>query len=615
MTEPRARRWKLPIEVIALLAIAVFVIATRIRYIRHGMCFDDPTWYFHFGRRILEGDVPYRDFVFQVGALPLYVDALAQWVFGSIYAASLYAAVAVVIARVFVTWLLIRRLAGTGAASVLAVYCALDPTFSLQAHHWSTQYAALFITLAGYGFVRAVQATGRGVERNLVLAGAMMALVITTRQSAAMMMALAGFGTAAVLWVRGEFFDRRRFAALAIGYAGCLVVVALLLASQGALGAAIQQMFLDAPAKKGVHGTAAVLDAISGGALVAGDGFRWWSGFLMYLGVPAAVSAAILWLGSRRDPISPGHVAMAVMPVALLVGLATRYATLGWFTDLPRTFLTVAISLAVLSPDRLRRWTGLEPLLVVGLGALPLASDFALEMSFPGRGWGDLPALVSGALVLCLATPRLSQRTKLTLCAGFAVMGMVHVAVCLRARINPFAQADSIDGSMRESKYAVAHPMLEGMRVTRNRRAGLTWLVATVPPGSTCFVYGNMPVLYSLLGCTNPTQLDSTAGDFITAADANRATAILRANPPEFIVTQERAWMNPPLTDDPSVANYTGLNPPASRAIHGGLRALIDRYESLGTAGEAMGPELAALSAIQRDHLDTVRIYRRKPAP
>jgi hypothetical protein len=48
----------------------------------------------------------------------------------------------------------------------------------------------------------------------------------------------------------------------------------------------------------------------------------------------------------------------------------------------------------------------------------------------------------------------------------------------------------------------------------------------------TCFVYGIVPILYDLVECKNPTMIDVTIPDFITAADAEHALAILRTQPP-----------------------------------------------------------------------------------
>lgn len=599
-------------DAVAFVVIATVVIVTRLHYVRHGLCFNDPSWFFHFGRRIAHGDVPYRDFVFQVGPLPLYVDAGFQRVFGETYAASLDAAIGLTIVRVFVMWLLIKRIAGWRAAAFVAVFCAFEPTFA-TAHHWSTQYAQLFVVLSGVFFVVASDAQGRRALVYFALAGASAALVVSARQSAATMIGLVVFTSTAILLVRKQGITRNRFVALWAGYAGALVVVFGGLALAGALGPAVQQMFLDAPAKKGIHGWGAVLDAISGGSLVDPN-FSWWGGLLFWLGLPLAIVGAAVYLGRRETDLSAGAVAMSVIPIGLLIGLSMRTASLNFLSDVPRTFLTAMTLFAVLTPERLRRWFGLEPLVAIGLAAVPLASDMALEMSFPGRGWGDAPSLMTGALLVSLASSRLPGRVKTLICAALAIMALVIFTEIVRAHANPFAQIDSADGTIRENKYKVDHPLLAGMRIHAARKTTIQWLIATIPPGSTCFIYGNMPVLYDLLSCRNPTRVDTTAADFITADDAEEAAAILRKDPPEFLIAHEQQWMNPPLTLDlhGDLAQYDGLNPRASRAVHLGVRAILDQYESLGTIGEHLDEAQLKQISVQRDVISAVRIYRRK---
>jgi hypothetical protein len=604
---------RIPIDLVVLLAIAILVVVTHRPYIRRGMCFNDPSWYFHFGQRALAGDVPYRDYIFQVGPLPVYVDAAFQSIFGSKYIASMYAALFIKIIRIFVAWSIARRLANRPAAALLIIFCAFDPLFSF-AHHWSTHYAQLFFTLAGLFFVLASRNEGRRALLYLALAGCSAALVVSARQSSAVMIGVTLLGATAILTWRKEYFTRQRFIALWAGFAGGLILVFGVLAIAGAAGDAIQQMFLDAPAKKGVHGVAAILDAISGGALVAGPDFKWWSGFLVFLGAPCLVVGLSVYIASRKGELSAGATGMMIVPIALLVGFYTRYSTLAFFSDVPRIFLSVTVAFAVLAPARLRTWFGLEPLVAIGLGALPLASDWALEMSFPGRGWGDAPALVVGTILVSLASTRIPLRVKTALCAALAVAGLTHVIVLLRAGYNPFAKDTAGDGSLAETRFKVRNPATAGLVINESRKKALEWMQSQVTPNSSCFVYANLPVLYTLLDCRNPTRVDSTAADFITADDANTAIATLRANPPDFIIAHEKSWMSPPLTLDleGKLEHYDGLNPKASHALHIGLRSLLADYESVGTVAEAIGPELTKQAALQWDLIDATRIYRRK---
>jgi hypothetical protein len=614
-TAGRSRAWTVAIrgDALALVVIATVVVVSRLHYVRHGLCFNDPTWFFHFGRRIVHGDVPYRDFIFQVGPLPIYLDAAAQRIFGETYAASLDAAIALTIVRVFVMWLLIKRLAGWPSAALIAVFCAFEPTFA-TAHHWSTQYAQLFVVLSGLFFVCAARAQGRRELIYLALAGASAALVISARQSAGIMVGLVLAATTVILTVKREL-GRRSLIALGAGFAAGVVMLLAGLALAGALGPAIQQMFLDAPEKKGVHGLAAVLDAISGGSLVDGNFRHWWTGLLFWLGLPIAIVAGTAYLTARQRELSASTAGLLVVPAALVLGLVMRFASLNLITDLPRTFLMTVTVFAVVMPDRLRRWFGLEPLVAIGLAALPVASDMALEMSFPGRGWGDAPSLMTGAVVVSLATARLSGRCKTAISAAFACAALGMFGAVVHNKGNPFAQIDSADGTLTENHYRSNHPLLPGIRIHAARKKTIEWLTSQVPAGSTCFVYGNMPVLYDLLSCRNPTRIDTTAADFITAADAEQAAAALHDHPPDFLIAHEQQWMNPPLSLDlhGDLAQYDGLNPPASRAMHLGARAILDQYESLGTIGEHLDEAERKQIGIQRDVVTAIRIYRRKP--
>src|SRR5262249_39362278 len=159
--------------------------------------------------------------------------------------------------------------------------------------------------------------------------------------------------------------------------------------------------------------------------------------------------------------------------------------SLNLITDMPRTFLMTLTVFAATMPERLRRWFGLEPLVAVGLAALPLASDMALEMSFPGRGWGDGPSLMTGAVVVSLASVRLSGRLKTVVSAALAAAALGMSGAIIHNGANPFAQIDSADGTLVENHYHIDHPLLRGMRIHAARKRTIEWLTSQIPAGST----------------------------------------------------------------------------------------------------------------------------------
>jgi len=241
-------------------------------------------------------------------------------------------------------------------------------------------------------------------------------------------------------------------------------------------------------------------------------------------------------------------------------------------------------------------------------------SDWALEMSFPGRGWGDPPALVAGVIGIAMASTALTPVIKRNLALALVTVGLVQVVRPLAVGENPLSVNGCGAGSLADADFIPHQSPLRGMRITESRQKLVDFLQRSVKPSSTCFVYGNVPMVYDLLHCSNPTLIDTTAADFFTGDDAERAIATLRAHPPDYLVTQDTMWMNPPLSLDlgGDVARYGGLNPRSSMVIHVGLRSLLDRYEQLGYVPDVLGPTLAKQASEPWDVMDAVHLYRRK---
>ena len=150
--------------------------------------------------------------------------------------------------------------------------------------------------------------------------------------------------------------------------------------------------------------------------------------------------------------------------------------------------------------------------------------------------------------------------------------------------------------------------------ISEPKRKAIEWLTSQVTPGSTCFVYGNLPVLYDLLDCKNPTRVDTTAPGALTAADAEEAIAALRRHPPDYLVAHDKTAMVPalPAALDGRLESYGGFNPEPIRELHVGLRALLDQYEPVGMVGDILGATLSEKLDALPDHASAIRLYRHK---
>jgi hypothetical protein len=555
-----ARPWE---YLVGLLVIATVLALTHVRAIRHGMCFDEPSWLFHFGHRILNGDVPYRDFVFTDGPLPVWLDAGFQRMLGAKYYASLYAGLFVEILRVFGVWTLARRFADGRAAALLAVACAVDPMFS-DTYHAAGADASLFVTAAGLWIVLAARSEVTRARVYLAFAGVSLALLVATQAGtglvAAALLAIATISLAR----RREAFTADRLISLWGAFAIGVIGVVVALGGKGALGGAFQQLVIDAWDKR--------------------DGFGF--DLLVTVVLPAIVVGGTVIAAARDEEVSASTLGVLLAPIALVIALGLRYGRLDVFVDVPTALFAVTTALAISAPTRLRAWFGVEPMIAIGLGTLPMAAGVT--------SGADASVLVIAAILFALASSNLTRTAKTSLAAAFVVVAAVHGAVNVYEGRQLFARRATADGLRSETVVSSRNHSLRGIKLSRARRRGLELLEASVPARRTCFIHGDLPVLYTLLQCTNPTRIDATGAHFITDADAKTALDSLQRTPPDYLVVHD-GWQG------------------SNVVFEQGLRVLLSQYDSIGPIGVGLGP-LAPRAAAQHDVISAVHVYRRKGA-
>ncbi|HUJ61420.1 MAG TPA: hypothetical protein VLX92_23105 [Kofleriaceae bacterium] len=525
-----ARRLRVPIDVVALAAIAVVVMATHRHALRVGLDFGEPSWLFELGRRARTGALPASPY----GPLPIYIEAAIQSVRSS-YMATVYAALLVQIARVQIAWMLVRRIAGLRAAAAIAAFCAIDPIASAT-HHAAGTYLQLAVGLVALGFVIGSRAGER-------IAGVSAALIGAVLPVAGIVFALAVAAT------------RSRRAIL-----GCAITQVAIVAALAATGT----LALPAVAPHDL------LRAVSGGAIDAHHGWMPaplpWDGLVFFLALPIAIVAVLAWLARRDVEVDAPELAIAALPLGLLVTLVAEHAALGTLDALPRMLLAAVAIAAACSPARARSWLGIEPRLAVVLAAMPLASDWSLALGVRGH---DAGSLIVGAVLLALASAHVPGRIKLALSCTLALTAAIHLAVAAFTGVNLYGAGSPDDARVHDPRA-----VLRGVRLDPAHEAVLAWLATTVRPGSTCFVAGDLPLLYALLDCENPTRLDSTAAGFAHRDELAHAIEVLEAHPPEVIIVAE------PIDD--------------------ALRPLLDRYHPIGASRDILDKPLLQQAAGRR---------------
>jgi hypothetical protein len=634
-------------EAAAIGAVLLASAATTWPWSLRGFNLSDQSWPFHFGRRLLAGEWPYRDYVFQTGPLPVLLDAGFQTAFGPAYLSALLAAFAVKTAALLALYGLFR--AGSGRAVSAALSAGFGCLMPLVCHS-AYYHADLFLIAAAGCFVWAERLAPRAAGLHFA-AGLMLAGLVGSRQSTAVFCIPLALAAAARFAAEpGSRAARTLLLPLAGGLAAGTAALAGLLAAHGALADAVAQMFLDAPQKKMIAPAEAVADAVFGGFSLGDAGVTQPEDLLRYNAVPllwAAAAVAVAWAvcrfagrrgadgGGSRFPaavltLSAAGAVVGLLPdaVAPLNALGLHLGAGSWgpfaerFTyDIPRWTAALALPAAVFPPttawfrracDRLGLPAGATAL----TAALVVGYVWALQVSQPERAyvtlaWRANPLTLLAAVAASALSQRLTGRVKAWLAAAVLTAAaaplMLHLAAgTLVVRMNPA-------GMSAACTEPAGSPLLAGVRLPREKAFALDRLAAAVRPGDGLFVYGSAPALYTLLGARNPTRLDVIFADFFTPADAARAAADLRADPPEWILqTGDYCDLRRPY--DPDRMRGIALRHQGLPILHEALHELSADYELVAH----LEAEYTTAGAAITEDCDSVldwRLYRRTRRP
>lgn len=150
----------------------------------YGMNWRDSALYFHFGNRLLHNYFPYRDYVFQVGFLPIIFDAFFQSILGQNYLSSLFTAFVVKAANLLVYYFMFRQF----SSRVISVaICSGFALMSPSIVNWSTSYVYLFLSISALFIILGLNKIDKGNSFSsflyVTIAGFSLALVVGARQS------------------------------------------------------------------------------------------------------------------------------------------------------------------------------------------------------------------------------------------------------------------------------------------------------------------------------------------------------------------------------------------------------------------------------------------------
>ena len=526
-------------------------LAYRATFLSQGFNATDEGWLQSLGRRVAEGQVPYRDFYFVLPPVSLYREAALIRVFGDAYgilASRWVFATEATLASVL-AYIILRRVAGDRLALLSSI-----PTvfFSVIFYYFSNYtYDAVLLTLAAFTAITYADRAPRTMSAVAGAAAALAFLAKPTFLAFAVLIPLAGIASARLVPRRpsppdGDQPTAADWRFFGLGFALAVLIVAGALALLQALGPFLYQAF-----------------ALTRQAFPTSASFLLWQDLpdrlLAWPVFPALVGLLVLIL-------LPGRRAISLLRLPL-IALVLAY------------FLFRVIQAPGNGPPTGRQ----EAIVVLGLGLLLILNGVALLLSVAAHGpwfkhgplWEALrreipaPLLVFFALSLEYVTQINYSGIRYSYMGTFLSLPMATLFIRGLARATGRGREGALaagalgaivatwyiagatavtrgtvyrDGDRAQLTASFRTPKLAGITSRPANVRRLDRLVAAIGqysrPGDPILVFPDLPVMYFLTDRPNPTRIDWYDPSEIIPRMTLEAVADLERHPASVVIIQ-----------------------------------------------------------------------------
>lgn len=571
-------------DLLGAAVVSILSLVFLLLWWRDYVAVTNDAWHAFGGWRIVNGEVPYRDYYLFIPPFHQIKLAFLTAVFGPklIYFQLWGILERLALGVVLYFWLRRVFAPGPSAAGVAfglyLYYLAQSETLSSMVHE-----AAFWPALAG---ASAACALGRENGRKWwLIAGVLSGITFWTKQTTGVGIGVAlGIFLLAMVWRRGRgsLWD---LAAHALGWALPALAIGSWLAASGALPDFVDQVFLRGPSSKG---SLAQMLARPLTTLVE-DVYE-----IRHTVLAVAVFMAVVWIGrlrlpeeSRRDALGARAYILGLALVgvaAVAVGAATSGIEIHPFlAQIPLAIpmrlmvlvsgaLTLALALryqrAELDPRNLQLW-----LLAWVSFAIAMFASLSWALILIGAVPG-VPLLVAYLLSIRPAKP-LAALWVTAVVAGLFVSSVVLV----QRRIDtPYAWAGWREPPVWEATETSNLGPLEGLRMSPETKRIVESVARGIQQnsakGDRVLVYPHMPMFYLLADRAPmtfaPVHFFDVCPDYVAFADAE----LIRQSPPDVFVF----FQFPEEWTIEAERNFRGGRPSGQREIEDVLRSLTQTY-------------------------------------
>jgi hypothetical protein len=523
-------------------------LAYRATFIQQGFNPTDEGWLLSAGRRIVAGQVLYRDFDISLPPLTPYKVAALLALFGDGYTvlAARWAFTVEATLGSVLAYLIIRRFAGPGTAFLVTI-----PTvfFSVLLYYFDNYTYDGEILLLGAAAV--LVRSRAGARAPAALAGVLAGLAILAKPTFVVFVAVALLLPPTTRLLTAAPPSPLE-ATLSRGWrwflAGCVLGLAPAFVYFGLLGS--EQRFLYDSLVLPARAHPVPLTYVI-----------WQDMPRLFNPLHDAVYAGVLLLlfraaAQKTTTVRVIGLCLAVTLPAVLVVAVLRVSADAMLLMTLGLLLVLGAAAAVAA-----RW---RPCLPAGLAVLGVALQYMAQVGYSGVNYSYLGAYLSvpvaGLLLVRLGLgrdPATARQRALTLAP--AVLLTAYLVLVSADVVSRSVYRDAPRGQLTAT---FATPKLAGVMTSPDQVRRVDAAVAAIDeyssPGDPIFVMPDFPILYYLTGRTNPTRQDWYFPWTLTETDSRQAVLDLKRHPPRLALLQ---------IYDAAEIDYTGAAPIDYEAI------------------------------------------------
>jgi hypothetical protein len=534
----------------------------QIDALRYGLNWSDAQTVGYFsGRMARVGELPYRDFVYHAGPMPILIDGMLQSNLGPSLEISNALGMTLNVCVCVILALFATGNAGIPVGCLLAVVLiGLAP----QPYHSAYVHVGLAGALVALAWMRRFRTGGNCLA---VFGGIGVGLSIWCRPHGGCML-LATVGLSYIVYrLRWPTRNHGWILSFFGGVIASVILCVWLLWNMGILDQAFTESFLHASARKSIGVAMAIWESLAAGTWIPGS-----SGVLEWLWCAASAVPfffTVLYFIMMCKENTEHRVRRYIKCVAVLIAigfLTMPFDTLrsnnlivyNGFQGVRESQRIIATSLGhylawwfvwscwLLCLVRPRLWVTVHRLdprcCLVLIPVLAVAGTAQMQVSSIGPdyvcipGWLNDPLLVALVLVLVGGVRHSGPILGLRLWPGFGILVALGLRILLYMCFSDGLMPGLPDGRHRIFESQDRAYQVGGLNPSKSKL--VHWLKSNIDPQESVFVYGVMPPIYRILNVVNPTRIDSIYQDFLTPDDVRQAACDLASRPPLWILVQ-----------------------------------------------------------------------------